>query len=130
MRVGMFTASRISELLAGGSGKTKQSYIYDIACEVVGVKKEISTAPMIHGINTEQSAFDFGVLPADAPQATTNSIIKFTSDSIFVSSTVSQTTDPIVEKGVLYSTSPTPTSNSQKIVSTESTNSFISIISL
>lgn len=63
MRVGMFTASRISELLAGGSGKTKQSYIYDIACEVVGVKKEISTAPMIHGINTEQSAFDFGVLP-------------------------------------------------------------------
>jgi len=78
---------------------------------------------------TKNISFDFGVLPADAPQATTNSIIKFTSDSIFVSSTVSQTTDPIVEKGVLYSTSPTPTSNSQKIVSTESTNSFISIIS-
>lgn len=77
---------------------------------------------------TKNISFDYGVLPADAPQATTNSITKYTSDSIFVSVTVSQTTDQITEKGVLYSTSPIPTSNSQKIVNTDNVNSFISII--
>lgn len=77
---------------------------------------------------TKNISFDFGVMPTDAPQATTNSIIKYTSDSIFVSVSVSQTTDAIVEKGVLYSTSANPTSTSQKIINTESVNNFISII--
>lgn len=62
-RSGKFTASRISELLAGGSGKTRQSYIFDIACEVVGVTKQISTAAMEHGTNTEINAFDYAVKP-------------------------------------------------------------------
>ncbi len=60
-RSGKFTASRISELLAGGTGKTRQSYIYDIACEVVGVTKQISTAAMEHGTNTEINAFEYAV---------------------------------------------------------------------
>lgn len=62
-RSGKFSASRITELLSGGSGKTRQSYIYDIACEVVGFSKDISTAAIEHGINTERNAFEYAVKP-------------------------------------------------------------------
>lgn len=62
-RTGYFTASRITELLAGWKGKTRQSYIYDIALDVLGCKTEISTAAMEHGTNTEALAFEYAVKP-------------------------------------------------------------------
>jgi len=37
-RVGKFSASRISELLAGGTGKTAQSYCLDLAMEMIDIK--------------------------------------------------------------------------------------------
>lgn len=62
-RTGMFSASRITELLAGGTGKTRQSYIYDLALDVLGCKPQISTSAMEHGINTESLAFEYSVKP-------------------------------------------------------------------
>lgn len=62
-RIGKFTASRISELLVVGSGKTRQSYIYDVALESIGIFKTINTAPMQHGKDSEVLAFNFGVKP-------------------------------------------------------------------
>ena len=55
---GMFTASRIGDLLAGGTGKTKLNYIFDIALDLHGLKKEVSTKAMEHGIVNERSAID------------------------------------------------------------------------
>jgi len=57
-RKGMFTASRIGDLLAGGTGKTKLNYIFDIALDLHGLKKEVSTKAMEHGIVNERSAID------------------------------------------------------------------------
>jgi len=48
-----FTASRMSELLAGGTGKTKWNYIFDLALKTIGADKDISTPAMKHGINNE-----------------------------------------------------------------------------
>jgi hypothetical protein len=62
-KTGMFSASRISELLAGGTGKTRQSYIYDLALDVLDCKPQISTSAMEHGINTEALAFEYAVKP-------------------------------------------------------------------
>jgi hypothetical protein len=55
---GVFSASRISELLATGSGKTKQSYIYDICLDILGLKINFENEAMRHGVATEQNAFD------------------------------------------------------------------------
>lgn len=52
MRV-KFTASRISELLAEGTGKTRMNYIFDLAAESLGHKKDILTKAMSHGIQNE-----------------------------------------------------------------------------
>jgi hypothetical protein len=57
-RKGLFSASRISDLLAGGTGKTKLNYIFDIALDLHGLKKEVSTKAMEHGIVNERSAID------------------------------------------------------------------------
>lgn len=57
-RLRMFTASRISDLLAGGAGKSKLNYIFDIASEAVGAKVEISTKQMEHGKINERTAVD------------------------------------------------------------------------
>jgi hypothetical protein len=62
-KTGMFSASRISELLSQGTGKTRQSYIYDLALDVLDCKPQISTAAMEHGINTEINAFEYAVKP-------------------------------------------------------------------
>lgn len=48
-----FTASRVSELCASGTGKTRQNYIFEIAEDHVGAKKDITTQAMYHGINNE-----------------------------------------------------------------------------
>ena len=58
-----FSASRISELLAGGTGKTAQSYILDLALQSIGIKEEISTPAMKHGIQNQMSGFENVVKP-------------------------------------------------------------------
>jgi len=56
-RVGKFSASRISELLAGGTGKTAQSYVLELAMAMVGIKKDIQTTDMLHGVTNQMPAF-------------------------------------------------------------------------
>lgn len=58
-----FSASRISELLAGGTGKTAQSYILDLAMQSIGIKEEISTPAMKHGIQNQMNGFEQVVKP-------------------------------------------------------------------
>jgi hypothetical protein len=58
-----FSASRISELLAGGTGKTAQSYILDLAMQSIGIREEISTPAMKHGIQNQMNGFENVVRP-------------------------------------------------------------------
>ena len=58
-----FSASRISELLAGGTGKTAQSYILDLAMQSIGIRQEISTPAMKHGIQNQMNGFEQVVKP-------------------------------------------------------------------
>ena len=58
-----FSASRISELLAGGTGKTAQSYILDLALQSLGIKDELSTPAMKHGIQNQLAGFEAVVKP-------------------------------------------------------------------
>lgn len=62
-RRGRFTASRISELLAGGSGKTRMSYILDCALAKIGIKDDFESAEMRHGTVNQINAFDKVVKP-------------------------------------------------------------------
>ena len=62
LRKARFTASRIGELLAGGSGKTRQSYILDLALQSIGIKDEFQTKENIHGIISQRTAFEQVVL--------------------------------------------------------------------
>jgi hypothetical protein len=48
-----FSASRVADLLAQGSGRTQMSYIFDLALKQIGAEKDISTAAMRHGIINE-----------------------------------------------------------------------------
>lgn len=59
---GVFSASRISDLLASG-GKARQSYIYDLCLDVLGLYKNFETKEMLHGTVNQQNAFDFTVKP-------------------------------------------------------------------
>ncbi len=77
---------------------------------------------------TKNITFDFGGVSSSSPRATTNSITRVTSDSIYVSVTVSQTTNPIIEKGLIYSTSNNPIYSNTRIINTESSNDFTSIV--
>ncbi len=77
---------------------------------------------------TKNIVFDFGALPQSLPRATTNAVTRVTYDSIYVSVSVSQTTDPIVEKGLIYSTTTTPTSAHTKVINQDVQNTFTSII--
>lgn len=63
IKVKSFSASRIGELLAGGAGKTAQSYCLDLAMESIGIKEEIDTAATRHGLNNQLTAFKVLVLP-------------------------------------------------------------------
>lgn len=58
-----FSASRISELLAGGSGKTAQNYILDLSLQSLGIKDDLSTPAMKHGIANQMSAFEQVIRP-------------------------------------------------------------------
>lgn len=59
----LFSASRISELLAGGTGKTAQNYCLDLALQEIGIKDELSTPAMKHGIQNQMNAFETVVKP-------------------------------------------------------------------
>ena len=58
-----FSASRISELLAGGQGKTANNYILDLAMQSIGLKDELSTPAMKHGIQNQLTGFEAVVKP-------------------------------------------------------------------
>ena len=58
-----FSASRISELLAGGQGKTAQSYVLDLALQSIGIKEDFSTPAMKHGIQNQLAGFEQVVKP-------------------------------------------------------------------
>jgi hypothetical protein len=58
-----FSASRISELLAGGTGKTANNYILDLAMQSIGLKDELSTPAMKHGIQNQLAGFEAVVKP-------------------------------------------------------------------
>lgn len=58
-----FSASRISELLAGGQGKTTQSYILDLALQSIGIKDDFSTPAMKHGIQNQLAGFESVIKP-------------------------------------------------------------------
>lgn len=58
-----FSASRISELLAGGTGKTAQSYILDLAMQSIGLRDEVSTLAMKHGIQNQLNGFEQVIKP-------------------------------------------------------------------
>lgn len=57
-RTGNFTASRISELLSVGTGKTRRNYILDCALEKIGVFNTFQNTQMRHGINNQKVAFE------------------------------------------------------------------------
>ena len=63
IRKGKFTASRASDLLAGGSGATRLSYIYDVASSMFGCFDRIETSDMRHGIINQHDAFKMVVQP-------------------------------------------------------------------
>jgi len=63
LRRGNFSASRISELLAGGSGKTRMSYILDLSLAIIGIKDDFESAEMRHGTVNQYNAFDKIVKP-------------------------------------------------------------------
>lgn len=61
---GYFSASRITELLAEGTGATRQTYLIDLALDATGLKKEFDTPQNgTYGRNTEHDAFEFCVKP-------------------------------------------------------------------
>jgi len=63
-RVGCFSASNISRLLAGGTGATRKTYILEVATEVVlGERPQLDTAAMKHGIANQMNAFEFVLKP-------------------------------------------------------------------
>ena len=55
---GNFSASGVSRLCSEGSGKTRLSYIYEIALNMVDCKEELNTKALTHGIVNEVNALD------------------------------------------------------------------------
>ena len=53
-----FSASRISDLLSGGTGKTRLNYIYELAERILGIDNSVTTIQMLHGINSEIDALN------------------------------------------------------------------------
>jgi hypothetical protein len=58
IRLRRFSASRISELLAKGKGKSKFKYIYDLGAEALGCKRELNLKEMKHGLANQYDAFE------------------------------------------------------------------------
>lgn len=55
---GVFGASTISQLLAGGTGKTRMSCVIDRALDRMEMRKDFQSADMLHGVDTEPTAYD------------------------------------------------------------------------
>jgi len=51
-----FSASKISDLLAQGTGKTRMNYIFELSERAIGIDNSVTTAEMLHGINSEIDA--------------------------------------------------------------------------
>lgn len=60
---GVFSASKVANLCSGGTGATRKTYIYEVALDWLGIKKDFQTEAMRHGIATEQTAFEVAVKP-------------------------------------------------------------------
>lgn len=58
IKIGKFSASGVSALLSGGTGKTRMNYIYEIAESVVGTKKDAQTKQMLHGVINERTSVE------------------------------------------------------------------------
>jgi hypothetical protein len=58
-----FSASRIGELLAEGTGKTAQSYCLDLALQSIGIRDEFETSAMRHGTVNQHNAFELIIKP-------------------------------------------------------------------
>lgn len=63
IKLAQFSASNISRLLAGGTGKTAQSYVLELALKSIGIKDDIDTAATRHGLNNQFNAYTNVVLP-------------------------------------------------------------------
>ena len=48
-----FSASRSSDLISQGTGRTQMSYCFDLALRSIDAEKDITTSAMLHGINNE-----------------------------------------------------------------------------
>ena len=59
----MFSASRISELLAGGEGKTRNKYILDLAMQEIGIENDFDTKEMRHGTINQINSFEQIIKP-------------------------------------------------------------------
>lgn len=57
IKIKSFSASRISELCAGGTGKTAQTYCLELAMESLGIKEDLNTPATRHGLNNQMTAF-------------------------------------------------------------------------
>jgi hypothetical protein len=53
-----FSASKISDLLAQGQGRSRLSYIYELAERSIGIDNSVTTAAMLHGIQSEHDALN------------------------------------------------------------------------
>ena len=62
-KTAMFSASRISELLAGGEGKTRNKYILDLAMQEIGIENDFDTKEMRHGIINQINSFEQIIKP-------------------------------------------------------------------
>ena len=60
---GNFSASNASRLLAGGAGKTRMTYILEVALKSIGIEDNIETSAMRHGTVNQYNAFDLVVKP-------------------------------------------------------------------
>lgn len=58
MRKVTFSASKVGDLMAGGTGKTRLNYIFELAEASVDAKKNVTTKQMLHGIVNERNALD------------------------------------------------------------------------
>lgn len=55
---GSFSASGAARLCSEGTGKTRLTYIYEIALDLLDCKKELNTKALYHGIVNEVNAVD------------------------------------------------------------------------
>lgn len=64
-----FSASRISELLAKGTGKTAQNYCLDLALQSIGIEDDYESSEMRHGTVNQHVAYSNLVQPILFPDS-------------------------------------------------------------